>query len=74
MQEMLKTFKEQGLVAVDPVEEPFDPLLHEAIATQESDELPAGHVFRVHQKGYKLWDRVIRPASVTVTKEPSTND
>jgi molecular chaperone GrpE len=48
------------------VGEPFDPNQHQAIA-QEPSDLPAGTVTRAVQSGYKLYDRVIRPAQVFVS-------
>jgi molecular chaperone GrpE len=58
----------EGLQAVDSLGVPFDPYQHEAIAHVESDE-PEGTVIREHQKAYRLHDRVIRPAMVTVAKK-----
>lgn len=47
----------------------FDPMAHEALSSEESDEIPAGHVLRVFRKAYKLHDKLIRPAQVVVAKE-----
>ena len=58
----------EGLQAIDSLGQPFDPYQHEAIAHIESDE-PEGTVIREHQKAYRLHDRVIRPAMVTVAKK-----
>ena len=58
----------EGLEAIDSLGTPFDPYVHEAIAHVESDE-PEGTVIREHQKAYRLHDRVIRPAMVTVAKK-----
>ena len=58
----------EGLQAIDSLGAPFDPYQHEAIAHVESDE-PEGTVIREHQKAYRLHDRVIRPAMVTVAKK-----
>ncbi len=49
----------------------FDPMCHEAIAEQPSDECPAGTVMEVAQIGYRLHDRVIRPTQVIVSKGPA---
>jgi len=54
----------------EPIEadgQPFDPHFHEAIQQQPSAEVPAGHVMMVVQEGYKLHDRVVRPAQVIVS-------
>src|SRR5437867_3984299 len=62
----------EGLQAVDSLGKPFDPYEHEAVAHIESDE-PEGTVIREHQKAYRLHDRVIRPAMVTVAKKKESN-
>jgi molecular chaperone GrpE len=51
------------------VGKPFDPTMHEAVAQIESSEYPAGTVSVEHRKGWKLYDRVVRPATVSVVKE-----
>lgn len=53
---------------LDPVGEVFDPQQHEAMAMQESADVAPNTVLLVFQKGYKLNDRVIRPARVVVAK------
>ena len=58
----------EGLRAIDSLGLPFDPYTHEAVAHVESDE-PEGTVITEHQKAYRLHDRVIRPAMVTVAKK-----
>ena len=50
--------------------QPFDPHFHEAILQQPSSDVPAGHVIQVTQTGYKLHDRVVRPAQVIVSSGP----
>ncbi len=58
----------EGLKAVDSLGLPFDPYMHEAVAHVESDA-SEGTVITEHQKAYRLHDRVIRPAMVTVAKK-----
>ncbi len=58
----------EGLEPIDSLGKPFDPYLHEAVAYVESDQ-PEGTVIQEHQKAYRLHDRVIRPALVTVAKK-----
>jgi molecular chaperone GrpE len=60
----------EGLQPVEAVGQPFDPYRHEAVAHVES-EAPEGVVVSEYQKGYRLHDRVIRPALVTVSKGPN---
>ena len=57
----------EGLEPVDSLGKPFDPYVHEAVAHVESDQ-PEGTVIAEHQKAYRLHDRVIRPALVSVAK------
>lgn len=63
--------RDYGIEAVDAVGQPFDPNLHEAMAQEESDTVPEGTVLRQIRKGFKLKDRLIRPASVVVSKGPA---
>jgi molecular chaperone GrpE len=49
----------------------FDPNLHEAVSQQESKEIAEGQVLQQLRKGYKLRDRLLRPATVIVAKRPS---
>jgi molecular chaperone GrpE len=57
----------EGLEPVESLGRPFDPYVHEAVAHVESDQ-PEGTVIEEHQKAYRLHDRVIRPALVSVAK------
>lgn len=69
---MNKAFEKSGLSVVDPRGEAFNPELHEAIATLESADQPAGSVLEVVQKGYVLNGRLLRPARVVVARAPAT--
>jgi molecular chaperone GrpE len=57
-------------VRIADVGEPFDPNQHQAIRQEPSTEYPAGTVSRAFQSGYKLHERVIRPAQVFVSSGP----
>jgi len=57
-----------GVEAVDPKGERFDPTAHEALSTVGADGVEAGVVVEVLQKGYKLGDQLIRPARVVVSE------
>jgi molecular chaperone GrpE len=63
-----RVLESEGLEPIDSLGTPFDPYLHQAVAYIESDE-PEGTVIEEHQKAYRLHDRVIRPALVTVAKK-----
>jgi molecular chaperone GrpE len=56
----------EGLKPVDSIGVQFDPYQHEAVAHVPSDE-PEGTVIAEHQKAYRLYDKLIRPALVTVS-------
>lgn len=51
--------------------EPFDPAVHEAVAHEETDAYPDGTITAEYQRGYKLYERVLRPALVRVAKAKS---
>lgn len=57
-----------GIEAVDPKGEKFDPNLHEALSTQAADGAEAGTVIETMQKGYRLGEQLIRPARVVVAE------
>ena len=57
-----------GVEMIDATGHHFDPQLHEAISQEESDQVPDGIVIRQLRRGYKLRDRLIRPANVVVSK------
>lgn len=67
-----------GVEVIDPAGEPFDALRHQAVATVPDEEAFDETVHQVYQKGYKLGDKVLRPAMVTVTtggpKRPKEED
>jgi molecular chaperone GrpE len=67
-----KAFERSGVSVLDPQGQPFNPELHEAIATQETAEQPAGSVVAVVQRGYALNGRLLRPARVVVARAPET--
>ena len=70
-QQLKKALSDAGLEEVDATNQTFDPNLHEAVSQQESADIPEGHVLQQLRKGYKLRDRLLRPATVVVAKKPS---
>ena len=61
-----------SIQAVEPeVGEKLDPELHQAVSTVESDELEPNCIHQCIQKGYRLHDRLLRPAMVIVAKPPT---
>jgi molecular chaperone GrpE len=63
MNELLRRF---GAVEVPAVGQPFDPTVHEAVAREESAEVKAPTVVAELRRGYKMHDRLLRPAMVKV--------
>ncbi|UCB56119.1 MAG: nucleotide exchange factor GrpE [Thiotrichales bacterium] len=59
-----------GVEEINPENEAFDPELHQAMTLQESAEVEPNTVLTVMQKGYRLNERLIRPAMVVVSKKP----
>jgi molecular chaperone GrpE len=57
-----------GVEAVDPKGEKFDPQVHEALSTQPADGVESGVVIETMQKGYRLGEQLIRPARVVVSE------
>ncbi|MEE4294351.1 MAG: nucleotide exchange factor GrpE [Xanthomonadales bacterium] len=65
-----KVMQDHHLEVIDPAGEPFDPELHEAMTVLPSAEHEENTVMDVIQKGFRLHDRLIRPARVVVTRKP----
>jgi len=70
-QQLKKALADAGLEEVDAANQRFDPNVHEAVSQQETAEVPEGNVVQQLRKGYKLRDRLLRPASVVVAKKPA---
>ena len=66
--ELLAVLAKHGVGVIEAEGEAFDPNVHEALAQMEDEKVPAGRVSRVLQKGYRLRDRLLRPARVLVSK------
>lgn len=62
--------KNRGAEAFDPLGEAFDPQLHEAMSQIVSTEYAPGDICQVFQRGWKLYDRLVRPAMVIVAMAP----
>ena len=60
-----------GLEELDATGKPFDPNWQEAVSHQESAAVPEGQVLQQLRKGYKFRDRLLRPATVIVAKQPA---
>ena len=58
-----------GLAEIPAMGEEFDPNVHNAVMTEDSEEIEDNHISKVLQKGYKLNDKVIRPSMVAVVRK-----
>ncbi len=65
-----KALRDHGLEAIDALHKPFDPSVHEALMQQPSADHPPGTVVEQVATGYRLRDRVVRPAKVVVSRAP----
>lgn len=66
---MVEALKNEKIEAINPINEPFDPNFHMSIQVQEAEEeQEPDTVINVIQKGYKLNDRILRPAMVVVAQ------
>ena len=70
LDQLLGVLKESGVEPVDAMGQLFDPNLHEALSQEETTEVEEGIVVQQVQRGYKLNDRLVRPARVVVAKAP----
>jgi molecular chaperone GrpE len=70
-QQLRGVLLEAGLEELDAAGKEFDPKWHEAVAQQDSADVPEGRVLQQLRKGYKLRDRLIRPATVVVARKPA---
>jgi molecular chaperone GrpE len=74
LRELRTMLESQGVAAVDPLGEPFDPRLHQALLHEHVPGYAAGVVAEVFRKGYTLNDRLLRPALVKVASGASDED
>ncbi len=72
LKSMLAAVSKFGIEQVNPVGEPFNPELHQAISMLPSEEFAANNVISVMQKGYALNGRLLRPAMVIVSRGADT--
>jgi molecular chaperone GrpE len=67
-QDLLKDF---GVQEVEALGKAFDPNVHDAVSQEPTADQPEGTILRVTRKGYRLKDRLLRPASVIVSSAAS---
>jgi len=69
--QLRSVFKDEGLEEIHTAGQDFDPALHDPLDQIESTEVPDGRILKEMRKGYRLKDRLLRPASVVVAKHPA---
>ncbi len=74
LSEFGRTFENLGVNEVTAVGEKFDPTLHDAISEQSSEDVEEGYVVQEWKSGYKLNDRLLRPAVVVVSSGPEKTE
>lgn len=70
LQQFKQIFEEKGIVEYSSLGQKFNPFLHEAVETEETQEVPEDTIIEEFSKGYKIGDRPIRVAKVKVAKAP----
>ncbi len=72
-EQLLSILQKEGLRPFSAKGENFDPRIHEAISIVETDELPPGTIVEELEGGYFFKEKLLRPAKVSVAKEPQTS-
>ncbi len=70
LSEFRKAFETLGVERIEAQGKEFDPRVHEAVAQEPSTDVPSGHVLKQWKCGFRLGDRLLRPASVVVSSGP----
>ena len=69
-----RAFSELGIERIDATGKDFDPNTQEAMSQEASDTVPAGKVIRQWCFGYKMGDRLLKPANVVVSSGPAEKE
>jgi molecular chaperone GrpE len=69
LRQLLKVAGDNGLIAVDPAGQPFNPEHHQAMSMVPAPDVAPNHVVQVYQKGWLLNERLLRPALVVVAQD-----
>ena len=64
----------QGVEEIPAEEKIFDPAVHEAVTQEDCEDSPEGIVLRVIRRGYRMGDRLLRPANVVVSRAPQPEE
>lgn len=71
-QQLVRALEAEGLEQVQALNQPFDPSVHDALAAEDSTDVPDGHVLAVLLPGYTYKSRLLRPAMVKVARKPQS--
>lgn len=71
---LLAALQRNGVERIDAAGKPFDPAEHEAVSMVETADAPPGTVMEVFRAGYKMRDRLLRAAMVSVSRAPQAKD
>ena len=67
-QQFATVLKNAGVVVINKAEVPFDPMYHEAMMSEKRHDTAAGTVLKVLEPGYRMYEKVLRPAKVVVAE------
>ena len=74
VKQMDETLRQLQVVAVPTIGQPFDPRVHEALGSVERDDLPDHSVAEEIRKGYRIRERLLRPAMVRIVSNPKQTE
>jgi molecular chaperone GrpE len=72
--ELKRTLEEEGLVEIEALGRAFDPRVHEAFEAHEDPEVEEPTVARVMRRGYRVGERILRPAMVSVARPAESRE
>lgn len=72
-QEMRNLLQRHSVTEIPSQGAPFDPMIHEALGAEPTDQVQPGHIVRVFKKPYKYHEKIIRPGQVVVAKKLDSN-
>jgi molecular chaperone GrpE len=74
LSKFISTLEKHGVKGIEALNKPFDPSLHEALASEERDDVAPMTVVQELEKGYIMKGRVLRPSRVIVSVEPKKKE
>ena len=72
--QLTRALESEGLAQIDALNQPFDPTRHDALATEERNDVSDNHVCEVMLPGYVYKEKVIRAAMVKVARQPGNEE